>query len=402
MPSSELMSSSGDAKRQALLVELQGIWEEQARADPLWAILSERSKLGRGWQLDRFLATGEEQVCTWLKRIEDSKIHIRTQMAVDFGCGIGRLTQPLGRRFDHAIGIDIAPTMLRIARAINPHPEKIEFVLNTQDDLAVIPTDSSDLVVSHITLQHIKPEISERYLREFFRILRPGGVILFQLPSHLVFEDNGDTIATNSPHRTLGTDQIPPEACFACIRLLSAECDLTTNAESIVRVSVENVSSTTWHQGPTFPLNVGNHWLAADGASVVFNDDGRTSLPSTMAPGQRAELELRILAPSKPGKYVLEIDIVQEGIQWFATAGSQTLRIPVNVKAGRGEGSGEPYELPGLIDTVFRAPRPFEMHGIRKKRVLEIVHELGGEVFAVDEHAAEWHSYGYYVHVPSN
>ncbi len=42
---------------------------------------------------------------------------------------------------------------------------------------------SFDFVYSNISLQHSPPEASYKYIAEFFRILRPGGVALFQIPS---------------------------------------------------------------------------------------------------------------------------------------------------------------------------------------------------------------------------
>src|SRR5690606_28251822 len=44
---------------------------------------------------------------------------------------------------------------------------------------------SMDLVFSLITLQHIPPKVSKGYLREFVRVVKPGGVIWFQLPTHV-------------------------------------------------------------------------------------------------------------------------------------------------------------------------------------------------------------------------
>ena len=38
--------------------------------------------------------------------------------------------------------------------------------------------------MSFITLQHIPPDAVRSYLAEFVRILRPGGAMFFQLPSH--------------------------------------------------------------------------------------------------------------------------------------------------------------------------------------------------------------------------
>jgi len=44
------------------------------------------------------------------------------------------------------------------------------------------------------------------------------------------------------------------------------------------------------------------------------------------------QLKLTVNAPKKPGSYVLEVDMLQEGTAWFGTRGSPTIRIPVKVE----------------------------------------------------------------------
>ncbi|HEY1906916.1 MAG TPA: methyltransferase domain-containing protein, partial [Myxococcaceae bacterium] len=101
------------------LRDLQKVWEAQAKSDPLWAILSEQDKRGRGWKLEEFFAAGETQVAAWFERFAAAGIEVSGGSAVDFGCGVGRLTQALAKRFDHVTGVDISPTMVELARRLN-------------------------------------------------------------------------------------------------------------------------------------------------------------------------------------------------------------------------------------------------------------------------------------------
>ena len=44
-------------------IELAGeFWERHARRDPLWAILSDPTKKGRRWDLQRFFETGAREI----------------------------------------------------------------------------------------------------------------------------------------------------------------------------------------------------------------------------------------------------------------------------------------------------------------------------------------------------
>ncbi len=103
--------------------------------------------------------------------------------ALDFGCGVGRLTQALAAHFEQVDGVDVSRGMIKLADDLNPFPDSCRFHLNQAGDLALFETGSFDFVFSQITLQHMPPKYSRRYIREFIRLLRPGGVMVFQIPA---------------------------------------------------------------------------------------------------------------------------------------------------------------------------------------------------------------------------
>jgi ubiquinone/menaquinone biosynthesis C-methylase UbiE len=72
--------------------------------------------------------------------------------------------------------------MLQLAREHNRRGDRVSYVHNTRADLACFTDGSFDFVCSVITLQHIPPEFSRRYIAEFLRVLAPGGAALFQVP----------------------------------------------------------------------------------------------------------------------------------------------------------------------------------------------------------------------------
>ena len=83
--------------------------------------------------------------------------------------------------------------------------------------------------------------------------------------------------------------------------------------------------------GEPFQLYVGNHWLDSSG-NVVVHDDGRGALPRDLRPGETTTVSFMINAPQRTGDYLLEIDMLQEGVSWFALRGSRTVRVPVTVE----------------------------------------------------------------------
>ena len=164
------------------LAELQANWDRLGEDDPLWAILANPKMRGNRWDEERFFASGREEIAALLGDLEQRGIRVNRGAALDFGCGVGRLTQALGDHFGEASGVDIAPSMVAKAEGYNRHGERCRYFVNGRDDLRLFPAESFDLVCSFIVLQHIAPRFAERYIREFVRVLRPGGVLVFQIP----------------------------------------------------------------------------------------------------------------------------------------------------------------------------------------------------------------------------
>jgi ubiquinone/menaquinone biosynthesis C-methylase UbiE len=164
------------------LKNLQMNWDQLGREDPFWAILSDFEKRGNKWDIDEFFLTGEFEIQSLIHEIETRSIPIARKKALDFGCGAGRLTRALSNYFDEVLGLDIAPSMVRLAEELNRNNAKCKFLVNEHPDLKIIPDSTIDLIYSSITLQHIPPEITNFYIREFLRVLKPEGLAVFQLP----------------------------------------------------------------------------------------------------------------------------------------------------------------------------------------------------------------------------
>jgi ubiquinone/menaquinone biosynthesis C-methylase UbiE len=165
------------------LRELQKDWDAWGRLDPLWAILSLPGKEKAGWQLEEFFATGDDEINNILDYVRSLGITPRTGRALDFGCGVGRLSQALCAHFDNVCGIDIAPSMVALAKKYNRFDDRCRYVLNQADDLSIFEEASFDFIYSCRVLQHMEPQYCRSYLKEFLRLLTPAGVLVFQEPA---------------------------------------------------------------------------------------------------------------------------------------------------------------------------------------------------------------------------
>ncbi len=161
-------------------------WESLGRVDPLWAVLTSPDRRHGGWDTAEFFATGARDVDGLMKTAATLGLPQRRNDALDFGCGVGRLTRALAGHFECCVGVDISGPMLAQAVELNRDCKGCQFVLNTAEDLRVFESASFDLVYTRYVLQHLPGRAMVRsYLSEFMRVLRPGGLLVFQLPNRI-------------------------------------------------------------------------------------------------------------------------------------------------------------------------------------------------------------------------
>ncbi|MEO6237338.1 MAG: class I SAM-dependent methyltransferase [Vicinamibacterales bacterium] len=99
----------------------------------------------------------------------------------------------------------------------------------------------------------------------------------------------------------------------------------------VAEVTITNLSWREWRSDETArPIMVSYHWLDRERRPVEY-DGLRTPFPRPIPPGASARLAVRVEAPRQAGEYILEIDLVEEGVSWFSAAGVPPLRISVRV-----------------------------------------------------------------------
>ena len=167
------------------LAELQQNWDRFGDLDPFWAILSAPAMKGNRWVPDEFFRTGQEDVRCVLARVATWGLPQARGRALDFGCGVGRLTQAMADHFAVCDGVDIAPSMIRLAQKYNRHGPRCCYHVHARAGLGLFADHQFDFIYSVLVLQHMPPECGKAYIREFLRVLAPDGVAVFQAPSHL-------------------------------------------------------------------------------------------------------------------------------------------------------------------------------------------------------------------------
>ncbi len=158
-------------------------WNELGELDPFWAVLSDPSRKFGRWDISEFLETGVVEVRELLSIAEKLGYPAARFRALDFGCGVGRLTRALAGHFEECTGVDISAPMVAKARELSGPLANCNFILNEEEGLSRFSDDSFDFVLSRLVLQHLpNTRAIESYIREFVRVLRKKGLLVFQLP----------------------------------------------------------------------------------------------------------------------------------------------------------------------------------------------------------------------------
>jgi ubiquinone/menaquinone biosynthesis C-methylase UbiE len=151
----------------------------------LWGILSEPQKKFQKWNEHEFLLRGENEVAYLMHCAKTLGYPQNWDAALDYGCGVGRVTLPLSKYFQKCYGMDISEVMIQKAKIFSKDMEKPPIYLNDVD-LEQFPDGTFDLVYSMLVLQHIpQRSMSRNYIKEFVRVLKQNGLLIFQVPTHI-------------------------------------------------------------------------------------------------------------------------------------------------------------------------------------------------------------------------
>jgi trans-aconitate methyltransferase len=161
-------------------------WETFAQREPYFAVLTdERFLLDRMTPEAReeFYASGEADVARLFTCIGDN---FHPNSALDFGCGVGRLTFALAKRVEEVVGCDASETMILLAKTAVPN--------------AIFMTELSkrkfDFICSLIVFQHIPVAEGEAIVDRLLALLNEGGVAAL----HFTFRRPGGALRRFARH----------------------------------------------------------------------------------------------------------------------------------------------------------------------------------------------------------
>jgi 2-polyprenyl-3-methyl-5-hydroxy-6-metoxy-1,4-benzoquinol methylase len=171
-------------------------WRSLGETEPYWSVLTDeafRSSNMDPRRIEGFYETGVGSA--QLIDIFESRTNtvIPKGICFELGCGVGRITHVLAKKFDSVIAADISPGNLAICR---DHISK-KNINNVETVLIQSPSDISttkdfDFFFSLIVLQHNPPPIQKKLLDFSLSRIRSGGFCLFQTPDNFKTSNNSN------------------------------------------------------------------------------------------------------------------------------------------------------------------------------------------------------------------
>jgi SAM-dependent methyltransferase len=164
----EIIDFLSDAPPGDLVHEQSRCWDAEAERDEIFASAAQVKSEAEGIfvRIPAGLAAAD----------------VHGKVCLDLGCGYGRtlLYTALNGRPDHVIGIDVSRVMLRKARGYARAHGVAPALARASIDSLPLCSESVDFVYSNSVLIHTPKKLTSDALRETYRVLKPGGVALFE------------------------------------------------------------------------------------------------------------------------------------------------------------------------------------------------------------------------------
>lgn len=171
-------------------------WEEMGESAPHWSVLTFEQFRPENLEDNRAVFDDSAEIDGRLVDAALARFHggppiagaVKTagdMVCLEIGCGVGRATRALARRFGRVVGVDISAAHLAVAgeelrRAGMANVELRH--MRRIEDYAALPV--FDFLYSRIVLQHNPPPVQAAILEAALSRLAPGGIALFQVVTH--------------------------------------------------------------------------------------------------------------------------------------------------------------------------------------------------------------------------
>ncbi|MBE2259449.1 MAG: class I SAM-dependent methyltransferase [Rhodobacteraceae bacterium] len=169
------------------IAKVKTAWTHLGAVKPHFSVITDNQFLPEniGDSIDRFWASGEAEAMDVQRILERQKFFaLSSKTCVEYGCGVGRVTMGLARRFRKTHGYDISRGHLAHARQRAHQIALTNVFFHQCDDDVLADLERCDFFYSRIVFQHNPPPIIAELIRKALRAVNPGGIAIFQIPTY--------------------------------------------------------------------------------------------------------------------------------------------------------------------------------------------------------------------------
>jgi SAM-dependent methyltransferase len=171
----------------ACIAVVRSTWTHLGTVKPHYSVLTEERYLPgtSEEELDTFWRSGESEAAR-VQRIltRHGFTDFADKTCVEFGCGVGRVTMGLAKRFAVVNGYDISSGHLLVARARARQTKIKNAIFRRCTNRLIDDLEPCDFYYSNIVFQHNPPPVIAELIRRALNTLRPGAIAIFQVPTY--------------------------------------------------------------------------------------------------------------------------------------------------------------------------------------------------------------------------
>jgi hypothetical protein len=195
-------------------------------------------------------------------------------------------------------------------------PTKLHETMRMKGGAAYLRT----LAIHHHDLRFASRKSREEKARSYERE-RPGN----SLGYYYLFEDYAvpeaplPSMSAFEPERELlKMDRLEAnDAKQLSLRITDAPREVKGRDLLWLDAAVTNGANQPLCSGAPFPVNLAYHWLEGSSRDMIIFDGERTAILPELAPAKTGEWKMFVIAPEKPGTYLLQLTMVQEQVRWL-------------------------------------------------------------------------------------
>ena len=138
-------------------------------------------------------------------------------VALELGCGVGRLLKPASSAFARVVGLDVSEVALEKARQFLGNTANIDFIHGSGSDFGDVSDKSIDYAYTFASLSSMPVCVIAQYLLEFARVMKQGGTLRLQM--YL------GTLQETAEEDTLACRSFPQESFVAALACAGFEVE---------------------------------------------------------------------------------------------------------------------------------------------------------------------------------